>query len=157
MDVNKKCGLDYNFTEIELIRIQAFDKVKKYALYAVCNAEYQSKLGRVVNNPYQDVNYLYYWIDYLTLIRNEIDRYIQLNGCISLEELNKIYSKYQTECIINKQICSLPLMREIFNLFKPTLGICENLVEWEWDNGVCEQGNTSVVWLWDDVYTCELY
>lgn len=156
MVVNKSCGLDYNYTEIEQIRNKAFELVKPFALYSICNEESKSKLGVVVNNPFTELNYLYYWIDYLTLVRNEIDRYIQLNGCIDSNQLNTIYKKYEITCILSKSICDNRLYNDIFNLFKPVFGLCENLVEWEWIDGSCEQAFESE-WEWIDDFTCELY
>ena len=156
MDVNKKCGLDYSFTEIEEIRNKAFSLVKKLALYSICFEETQSKIGRVINNPYDEVVYLYYWVDYLTLMRNEIDRIILLNGCITNDELNAIYKKYDIDCILSKSMCSSPLYRQILDLFKPIFGLCENLIEWDWIAGNCEITLT-VEWLWLDDFTCELY
>jgi hypothetical protein len=41
-------------------------------------------------------------------------------------------------------------------LFKPVFGLCENLVEWEWIDGSCEQAFESE-WVWLDDFTCELH
>ena len=147
--INCKLLLDV-FTDLELIRVNSFKIIKPQVVKTMLEVNRKNDIGIPVNNAYREIDYHYFLVDYLTIMRSEIDRYIENNGCITQTELDKIYKKYDIDCILSKFIClEFNKAKEINELFKIKNGFCDDIHTYNWGTeGVCLQEPLVHVYQW---------
>jgi hypothetical protein len=143
------CKLLLNmFTDLELIRVNGFKIIKPQVIKTMLEVNRKNQFGIVVNNAYREIDYHYFLVDYLTIMRSEIDRFIENNSCITQEQLNCIYKKYDIDCILSKFIClEFNKAKEINELFKIKKG--NDVVIYYWGlEGQCEQQPLVETYYW---------
>ena len=153
--INCKLRLDV-FTDLELIRVDSFALIKPQVIKLMLEVNRKNEFGIVVNNAYREIDYHYFFIDYLTIMRDEIDRFIENNGCITQEQLDCIYKKYEISCILSKFIClDFNKSKEINELFKIKRGFCDDIHTYYWgEEGQCEQEPIVHIYTWGNEGVC---
>ena len=154
---NCKLLLDV-FTDLELIRINSFKLIKPQVIKTMLEVNRKNDFGIVVNNAYREIDYHYFLVDYLTIMRSEIDRFIENNGCITQSQLDCIYKKYDIDCILSKFIClEFNKAKEINELFKIKNGFCDDNITYYWGiEGQCEQLPAVETYYWGNEGVCIL-
>jgi hypothetical protein len=153
---NCKLRLD-EFTDLEVIRFSNYEMIKPQLLKLVVEVTRKQEFGVEVPNAYRDIDYHYFFIDYMTIIRQEIDRFISNNGCITQEDIDKILNKYDVSCILQKALClTYNKFRDIYNSFLQIKGLCNELYIYEWVEGTCEQLPIQEMYIWGTESDCIL-
>jgi len=124
-------------SELEQIIIEANKLARSVYLDWFNQASVKEKFGKKAVCEYNNMNDIHYFINVLTIFRQELDKY-QRCGCISDDLLNKLKEKYKLACMIGRSACKYDkLFSDIFKLFLPKFGYCSDKVEFNWEDWVC--------------------
>jgi hypothetical protein len=101
-------------------------------------ATIKEKFGKKAICEYNNMNDIHYFINLLSIMRQELDKYIRQCGCLTDEVLENFKNKYKVACIIGKSACKYDkLFSDIFKLFLPKLGYCNDNFEYMWEQWAC--------------------
>ena len=155
MDVNCKLRLN-EFTFLEQIRNNSYQLMRPFFFSSLIEIERKGELGINIDKDYIEYFYYIYWIEYLSVIRKNIDRIIEIRGCITQEELNNILTQYQVYCMLEKFKCfKIDKFKQILNLFLENINYCDSEITYVWgDEYDCMQTIPDTMFIWGDEYSC---
>ena len=126
-------------SSLEEIKQEAFNIFRDFLLDKVDQADTKNRLGKDSSCQYIDALKPHYFIDLLSIWRQDLDKYMMECGCLSQDILQKFKDKYDIDCVLEKGLC-LPegdKYKQVYQLFLPVHGYCDDLTTYEWDGVEC--------------------
>jgi len=126
-------------SKLEDIRQEAISLFRETLLSELDQAAVKNKLGRDSSCHYIDALKPHYFIELLSIFRQDLDNYMMECNCLNDEVFQAFKDKYQIDCVLEKAFC-LPngdLYKKAYQLFLPIHGYCDDDTTYEWDGVEC--------------------